>query len=108
MQTAEMRQAMSTLKAFSEKERAYHTYQARENFQRQQRSIQRALNEERVAKEVALREIEAERQAKEAALIEKDAERQAKEAERHAKEAAEAEVERLKALLRDKMPPADS
>ena len=29
MQTEEMRQAMSTLKAFSEKERAYHAYQAR-------------------------------------------------------------------------------
>jgi predicted transposase/invertase (TIGR01784 family) len=101
MQTAEMRQAMSTLKAFSEKERAYHTYQARQNFLRQQRSIQRAIEEERAAKEAALREREAERQAKDAALIEKDAERQAK-------EAAQAEVERLKALLRGKMPPADS
>ncbi|WP_363169406.1 PD-(D/E)XK nuclease family transposase [uncultured Lamprocystis sp.] len=38
MQTAEMRQAMSTLKAFSEKERAYHAYQARQNFLREQQS----------------------------------------------------------------------
>lgn len=38
---------MSTLKAFSEKERAYHAYQARQNYLRQERSIQRALNEER-------------------------------------------------------------
>jgi hypothetical protein len=40
MHTDEMRQAMSTLKAFSEKERAYHAYQARQNYLRQQRSIQ--------------------------------------------------------------------
>ena len=108
MQTDEMRQAMSTLKAFSEKERAYHAYQVRQNFLRQQRAIQRALHEERAAKEAALFEKaaaqqaeEAERQAKQAALFEKDAERQAK-------EAAQAEVERLKALLRDKRPPVDS
>ena len=101
MQTDEMRQAMSTLKAFSEKERAYHAYQARQNFLRQQRSIQHAL-------EAALREKEAERQAKEAALREKDAARQAEEAERQAKEAAQAEVERLSALLRGKTPPVES
>lgn len=71
MHTAEMRQAMSTLNAFSEKERAY---QARQEYLRQQRGIQRELDEARAAKE-------AERQAKEAAL---------------------AEVERLKALLKQK------
>ena len=92
MQTAEMKQAISTLKAFSEKERAYHAYQARQNFLRQERSIQRALNEERTAKEAALRQKEIERQAKEV-------ERQAKEAALREKEAAQAEVERLKALL---------
>jgi hypothetical protein len=43
MQTDEMRQAMSTLKAFSEKERAYHACQARQNYLREQRSIQRYL-----------------------------------------------------------------
>jgi LytS/YehU family sensor histidine kinase len=64
---------MSTLKAFSEKERAYHAYQARQNFLRQQRSIQKEL-------EAALQRAEAERKAKEAAL---------------------AEIERLKAQLRD-------
>jgi chromosome condensin MukBEF ATPase and DNA-binding subunit MukB len=87
MQTNEMRQAMSTLKAFSEKERAYHAYQARQNFLRQQRSIERELEE-------ALERAEAEREAKEA-------EKQAKETERQAKEAALAEIERLKAQLRD-------
>ena len=85
---------MSTLKAFSEKERAYHAYQARQNYLREQRAIQHYLetlqaeNErERAAKEV-------ERAAKEAALQEKEAERQEK-------EAALAEIARLKALLRD-------
>ena len=136
MQTAEMRQAMSTLKGFSEKERAYHVYQARQNYLRQQRSIQRVLDEERAAreaerqaKEAALREIEAARQATEAALREIEAERQAREVERQAteverqakaaavtekeaaereKESAQAEVERLRALLRGRMPPTDS
>jgi Skp family chaperone for outer membrane proteins len=78
MQTPVMRQAKSTLTAFSEKDRAYHAYQARQEFLRQQRSIQQELEKERAAKE-------AERQAKEAAL--------------QAKEAALAEVARLKALL---------
>lgn len=81
MHTAEMRQAMSTLNAFSEKEREYHAYQARQEFLRQQRGIQRELDEARAAEE---------------------AERRAKEAERRAKEAALAEVERLKALLKQK------
>ena len=94
MQTNEMRQAMSTLKAFSEKERAYHAYQARQNLLRQQRSIERELQE-------ALARAEAEREAKEAEREAKEAEREAKEAERKAKEAALAEIERLKAQLRD-------
>ena len=73
MQTDEMRQAMSTLTAFSEKERAYHAYQARQNVLRQLRSIERELQK-------ALDRAEAERKAKEAAL---------------------AEIERLKVQLRD-------
>jgi hypothetical protein len=40
MYTAVMRQAMNTLKTFSEKERAYHRYQARQNYLRQQKSIE--------------------------------------------------------------------
>ena len=93
---------MTILKAFSDKERAYHVYQARQDFLRQQRSIQRELDDERAARaaeraaraaERAAREVE--RQAKEAAL-------QAREAERQAKEAALAEIERLKALLHDR------
>jgi hypothetical protein len=76
---------MSTLSQFSEKERDYHAYQARQNYLRQQRTIQferdeleQQLNEER-------KEKEAERRAKEEAL--------------QAKNDALAENERLKALL---------
>jgi predicted transposase/invertase (TIGR01784 family) len=87
MHTAEMRQAMSTLNAFSEKERAYHAYQARQEFLRQQRAIQQELEEARAATEAALQGKEAE---------------EAKEAERKQKEAALAEVERLTALLRQR------
>ena len=101
MQTDEMRQAMSTLTAFSEKERAYHAYQARQNYLREQRAIQRYLetlqaeNErERAAKEAALQE-------KDAALQEKDAALQEKDAALQEKDAALAEIARLKALLRD-------
>jgi hypothetical protein len=108
MQTDEMRQAMSTLKAFSEKERAYHAYQARQNYLREQRSIQHYLETLQTENERERAAKEAERAAKEAALQEKDAERAAKEAERAAKEAALqekdatlAEIARLKALLRD-------
>ncbi len=36
---------MSTMTDFSEKDRADHLYQARLNFQRQQRSLQRELDE---------------------------------------------------------------
>ncbi|MCB1921177.1 MAG: hypothetical protein KDJ28_14540 [Candidatus Competibacteraceae bacterium] len=67
---------MSTLKAFSEKERAYHQYQARQNYLRQQRSIQHYQDALRAEAEQARAE----------------------------KEAALAEIERMKALLgNDKM-----
>ena len=128
MQTDEMRQAMSTVKQFSEKERAYDAYQARQNYLRMQSSIARHQQEleealaqeraareterlakeaERLAKEAERQAKEAERQAKEAALQDKEAERQAKEAEREAKEAALAEVARLQALLRASRPQGD-
>jgi hypothetical protein len=92
MHTAEMRQAMDTLKAFSEKERAYHQYQARQNYLRQQQSIEDHLNALRAAAEQA-------RAAEEQARAAEERERSEKEQERTAKEAALAEIERLKALL---------
>lgn len=41
MTTNEMRQAMSTLRQFSEKERDYHAYQARQNYLREQATIKK-------------------------------------------------------------------
>ena len=64
---------MNTLQVFSDKERSYHAYQARLNFLRQQRSLQRHLDAERAAKEAALREKADALQAKEAALVEEKA-----------------------------------
>ncbi|WPL19404.1 PD-(D/E)XK nuclease family transposase [Thiorhodovibrio winogradskyi] len=108
MHTQEMHQAMSTLKAFSEKERAYHAYQSRQNYLRQQISIQRHLDalqvearQERAAKEQERAAKEQERAAKEQAQQLAEQERTAKEQERLAKESALAEIERLKAQLRD-------
>lgn len=72
MQTTEMRQAMSTLQRFSDKERAYDAYQARQHYlriqgaiQQEQQELQQALAQERAALEAALRQMETERQAKE-------------------------------------------
>lgn len=72
---------MSTLKQFSEKERDYHAYRARQNFLRQQRTIEWEREQDRLEKPEALRE-------KDKAVREKDE--------------AMREVERLKALLLDK------
>ncbi len=45
MDTPEMKQAMETFKASSEKEKSYHLYQARLHHQLQQRAIQRDREE---------------------------------------------------------------
>ena len=76
---------MSTLKQFSDKERDYHAYQARQNYLREQICIQRERDEALIDKEAALAD-------KEAALADKEA------ALRLIKE-KDAELERLKALL---------
>jgi predicted transposase/invertase (TIGR01784 family) len=78
MATEEMRQAMSTLRQFSDKERDYHAYQARQNFLREQLTIQHELDEERKAKNEALKEKDEALEREQSAL---------------------AEVERLKTLL---------
>ena len=110
MHTDEMRQAMSTLKAFSDQDRAYHAYQARQNYLREQRSIQRHLEELKTEAEqarVALEQAQAEKEQaqaekekeKEQAQAEKEQARAREEQERAAKEAALAEIARLKAQL---------
>jgi predicted transposase/invertase (TIGR01784 family) len=114
MQPPIMRSAMSTLNAFSEKERDYHRYQSRQEALRVQRAVAYELEDRRAAEQAALQGPPAPSQggrAPEAALQArassqggrassqggraqggrapaKEAERQAKEAERQAKEAA--------------------
>jgi anti-sigma factor RsiW len=72
---------MSTLRQFSEKDKDYFAYQARQNYIRQQMSVYGELDATRQAKNDALLE-------RDAALAERDA--------------AAAEIERLKALLAEK------
>ena len=74
---------MSTLQRFSEKERDYHAYQARQNFIREQNTMRGELEEALAREEAALK-----------ALEEKDATLQ-----KHS-----AEIDRLKALLADRTP----
>ena len=106
MNTPEMRQAMNTLSRFSEKERDYHTYQARQNYLRQQHAIQWELEEERRGKllallreEAALKEKEAAVQRESQAMQEKEAAMQRESQAMQEKDAALAEIERLKTLL---------
>ena len=90
---------MSTLRQFSEKERDYWAYQARQDFLRQQGTMEYELNEERKAKlEAQKREQEALTQ-KQAALAEKQSALTEKQAALAEKQAALVELERLKALL---------
>ena len=74
MITQEMKQAMSTLSTFSEKDQQYYQYQARQEYLREQRTIQSEL-------ELALQEKKAANKRAAFAL---------------------AEIERLKALLAQK------
>lgn len=85
MSTNEMRQAMTTLSVFSEKERAYFQYQARQEYLRVQATIQQSY-------ENALKE------KREAEKKQQEAEQKAQEAEQKMQQAL-AEVERLKAVL---------
>ena len=89
MTTTEMRQAMSTLRQFSEKDRDYHAYQARQNFLREQLSRQQELDEERQAKLEAIQ--------REQAAAKRELAAEARE------QAALKEIERLKALLAQKL-----
>ncbi len=105
MQTPEMRQAMGTLKTFSEKERAYHSYQARQNYLRIQRSIAEELDELRTAvqeERAALAETRAaEAQARAAEEQARAAEEQARAAEEQARAAEEQERAAKDAALRE-------
>ncbi|CAK0780510.1 transposase [Gammaproteobacteria bacterium] len=102
MNTDEMRKAMGTLKQFSEKERDYHAYQARQNFLREQSCIQKERLAALQEKETALQEKETALQEKETALQEKETALQELKEEKLEKQAALQEIERLKTLLEKK------
>ncbi len=68
MNIPEMRQAMSTLRKFSEKERDYHAYQARQNFIREQNTIRWEYEQMLAEKEQVLAERDQERAEKERLL----------------------------------------
>jgi hypothetical protein len=54
MTTTEMRQAMSTLKQFSDKDQDYHAYQARQNYLREQLTREHEYEETRKARDEAV------------------------------------------------------
>jgi len=90
--TPEMRQAMSVLQRFSEKDRDYHLYQARQNWLREEKSRQELLEEALQKQEEALQKQEEERKLKEE-------EQKLKEEALQKQEEAQTEAERLRALL---------
>ena len=102
MGTQEMKQAMNTLSLFSEKERQYDRYQARQEYLREQRTIQ--LEREQTGQELLRERLEKQeaQQREEKALQEKQAAQQREELALQEKQAALVEIERLKKLLESK------
>jgi predicted transposase/invertase (TIGR01784 family) len=88
MNTQEMKQAMNTLCQFSEKERHYFAYQARQDFLRQQGTILFEKDEALEREQAALAKLDAVSSERDAIAAEHDA--------------ATAEIEKLKALLAEK------
>ena len=113
MITQEMKQAMSTLSTFSEKDQNYFKYQARQEYIREQNAIQNELEQAKREAAQAKRLIEAAKkredalqqrekiamQETQAAIQEKQAALQETQAAIQEKQAALAEIEQLKALL---------
>jgi tRNA U34 2-thiouridine synthase MnmA/TrmU len=81
MNTQEMRQAMGTLRQFSEKDKNYFAYQARQNYIRQQMSVYGELDATKVREQEALAKLDAVTLREQQALE---------------------EIEKLKALLAEK------
>ena len=123
MITQEMKQAMSTLSTFSEKDQNYFKYQARQEYIREQNAIQNELEQAKresaqakrlieAAKKreealqqretIALQEKQAAIQEKQTAIQEKQAAMQKTQAAIQETQAALAEIEQLKALLAKK------
>ena len=76
---------MNTLRQFSEKDKNYFAYQARQNYIRQQMSVYGELDATKLREQQALAERDALAMREQQALAERDA--------------ATAEIEKLKALL---------
>ena len=91
---------MGTLRQFSEKERNYHAYQARQNFLRQQKTIQLELEDEREAKLQALIALQEATEREQAAIREKQAAAEREQAALREKQEALAEIERLNVAVR--------
>jgi predicted transposase/invertase (TIGR01784 family) len=102
MNTQEMRQAMSTLRQFSEKDKDYFAYQARQNYIRQQMSVYGELDATRQAKNEALLERDEAVSREQQALAERNALVAERDAVALREQQAMAEIEKLKALLADK------
>ncbi|WPL15204.1 PD-(D/E)XK nuclease family transposase [Thiorhodovibrio winogradskyi] len=107
MQTPEMRQAMRTLERFSEKDRAYHAYQARQNYLRQQMSIQQELDERRAEAEQARQFAEQARAAEEQARAAEEQARQFAEQSRTAEEQARLALEQERVAKEQERAKAD-
>ena len=90
---------MKTLKLFSDKERDYHAYQARQNYLREQRTIQIEREEDHREMERIKQEMEQAQQDLQRERLEKHAALQEKETALQREQSAQAEIERLKALL---------
>ena len=106
MQTTEMRQAMSTLKRFSDKEREYHKYQSRQNYLREQSCIKRALEDsaKRINEQTKRADGEATRADEQAKRADNEAKKasdalQREESALQREEAALAKLKELEALL---------
>ena len=102
MITREMKQAMSTLSTFSEKDQHYYQYQARQEYLREQRTIQHELEQARRALLQANQREEAAQKREEAAQKREQLALQEKQAVQQREKLAIVEIERLKALLAKK------
>ena len=95
MNTQEMRQAMGTLRQFSEKDKNYFAYQARQNYLRQQMTVYGELD----AAKLREQQVTAERDA---IAAERDAVTLREQQALAERDAVAAENEKLKALLAEK------
>ena len=98
-----MRQAMSTLRQFSEKDKNYFAYQARQNFLRQQMTVYGELDATKLREQQVVAKLDVVSAERDALAIREQAAQAEKAAVQAEKEAAIAEVERLKALLAQKL-----